>query len=105
MELLKQRAQVSMLHIPYRGGAPAVNDLLAGHAQVMIINPDIVLPHVQIGRSCILKKCIIDKNCVIPEGTRIGVDPAADRKRFHVTPSGITLVSREMLGQDVSPLR
>jgi tripartite-type tricarboxylate transporter receptor subunit TctC len=50
MELLKQRAQVSMLHIPYRGGAPAVNDLLAGHAQVMIINPDIVLPHVQAGK-------------------------------------------------------
>ncbi|MBP6854118.1 MAG: tripartite tricarboxylate transporter substrate binding protein [Rhodoferax sp.] len=50
MELLKQRAKVSMLHIPYRGGAPAVNDLLAGHAQVMIINPDIVLPHVQAGK-------------------------------------------------------
>lgn len=50
MELLKQKAQVSMLHIPYRGGAPAVNDLLAGHAQVMIINPDIVLPHVQAGK-------------------------------------------------------
>ena len=50
MELLKQRARVSMLHIPYRGGAPAVNDLLAGHAQVMIINPDIVLPHVQAGK-------------------------------------------------------
>mgnify|MGYP002139336825 CR=1 FL=1 len=48
--LLKQRAKVSMLHIPYRGGAPAVNDLLAGHAQVMIINPDIVLPHVQAGK-------------------------------------------------------
>ncbi len=50
MELLKQRARVSMLHIPYRGGAPAVNDLLAGHVQVMIINPDIVLPHVQAGK-------------------------------------------------------
>ena len=36
---------------------------------------------------------------------QIGVDPAADRKRFHVTDSGITLISREMLGQDVSPLR
>lgn len=70
-----------------------------------LIEDSIVLPQVQIGRSCILKKCIIDKNCVIPEGTQIGVDPAADRKRFHVTPSGITLVSREMLGQDVSPLR
>jgi glucose-1-phosphate adenylyltransferase len=70
-----------------------------------LIEDSIVLPNVKIGRSCILKKCIIDKNCNIPEGTQIGVDPVADRKRFNVTPSGITLVSREMLGQDVSPLR
>jgi glucose-1-phosphate adenylyltransferase len=70
-----------------------------------LIEDSIVLPNVHIGRNCILKKCIIDKNCVIPEGMQIGVDPAADRKRFHVTDSGITLISREMLGQDVSPLR
>ncbi len=70
-----------------------------------LIEESIVLPNVQIGRHCILRKCIIDKNCIIPEGMVIGMDPVADRKRFHVTDSGITLVSREMLGQDVSPLR
>ena len=70
-----------------------------------LIEDSIVLPNVQIGRSCTLKKCIIDKNCVIPEGTEIGLDIAADRKRFHVTPSGITLVTRVMLGQDVNVIR
>ena len=70
-----------------------------------LIEDSIVLPGVKIGRHCTLKRCIIDKNCDLPEGTQIGVDPVADRKRFHVTDSGITLVSREMLGQDVSPLR
>jgi glucose-1-phosphate adenylyltransferase len=70
-----------------------------------LIEDSIVLPNVNIGRHCVLKKCIIDKNCDIPQGMQIGVDPAADRKRFHVTDSGITLVSRDMLGQDVSPLR
>jgi glucose-1-phosphate adenylyltransferase len=70
-----------------------------------LIEESIVLPNVHIGRRCILRKCIIDKNCIIPEGMVIGLDPVADRKRFHVTHSGITLVSREMLGQDVSPLR
>jgi glucose-1-phosphate adenylyltransferase len=69
------------------------------------VEDSIVLPNVVIGRDCILKKCIIDKNCIIPEGMRIGVDPEEDRKRFHVTPSGVTLVARVMLGQDVSPLR
>jgi glucose-1-phosphate adenylyltransferase len=67
------------------------------------IEDSIVLPNVRIGRNCILKKCIIDKNCIIPEGMQVGLDPEADRKRFHVTPSGITLISRVMLGQDIHP--
>jgi len=70
-----------------------------------LVEDSIVLPNVKIGRHCVLKKCIIDKNCVIPEGTQIGLDPEADRKRFHVTASGITLVSRVMLGQDFSVVR
>jgi len=69
------------------------------------IEDSIVLPNVRIGRNCILKKCIIDKNCIIPEGMQVGLDPEADRKRFHVTPSGITLISRVMLGQDVTPVQ
>lgn len=68
-----------------------------------LIEDSIVLPNVHIGRNCVLKKCIIDKGCVIAPDTSVGVDPAQDRKRFHVTPSGITLISREMLGQGMSP--
>ena len=58
-----------------------------------------ILPGVVIGRHSVIKRCIIDKNCRIPEGTIIGVDPEDDRKRFHVSPKGITLVTAEMLGQ------
>jgi tripartite-type tricarboxylate transporter receptor subunit TctC len=50
MELLKQRAGLSLVHIPYRGGAPALNDLLAGQTQVMFLNTDAVLQHVRSGR-------------------------------------------------------
>ena len=64
------------------------------------LEDSIVLPNVRIGSHCILKKCIIDKHCSIPDGTEIGVNPVQDRKRFRVTPSGIALVSRGMLGQD-----
>jgi glucose-1-phosphate adenylyltransferase len=70
-----------------------------------LIEDSIVLPNVKIGRNCILKKCIIDKNCNLPDGIRIGLDPVEDRKRFHVTASGITLVTRVMLGQDVNVVR
>lgn len=69
------------------------------------IEDSMVLPNVQVGRHCILKKCIVDKNCVLPEGTVIGVDPEQDKKRFRVTESGITLVTKEMLGQAVKGIR
>ncbi|MCF8207880.1 MAG: glucose-1-phosphate adenylyltransferase [Rhodoferax sp.] len=70
-----------------------------------VVEDSIVLPNVRVGRHCVLKKCIIDKNCVIPEGMQVGVNPEEDRKRFRVTPSGITLVSRAMLGQDELSVR
>ncbi len=72
------------------------------HAQV---EDSVVLPNVVIGRHCVVKKCIIDKGCELPEGTTIGLDPVQDRQRFHVTASGITLVTRAMLGQDVDRIR
>ena len=69
------------------------------------VEDSMVLPNVQVGRHCVLKKCIIDKDSVLPEGTIIGVDPVQDRKRFRVTESGITLVTKEMLGQTERGLR
>ncbi|PJC23261.1 MAG: glucose-1-phosphate adenylyltransferase [Comamonadaceae bacterium CG_4_9_14_0_8_um_filter_57_21] len=69
------------------------------------IEDSMVLPNVQVGRHCVLKKCIVDKNSRIPDGTVIGVDPVQDKKRFRVTDSGITLVTKEMLGQGVPGLR
>jgi glucose-1-phosphate adenylyltransferase len=69
------------------------------------IEDSIVLPNVQVGRHCVLKKCIVDKNSVIPEGTQIGVDPVQDKMRFRVTDSGVTLVTKEMLGQTHDRLR
>lgn len=69
------------------------------------IEDSMVLPHVHIGRHCVLKKCIIDKNSRIPDGMVIGEDPEQDKKRFRVTESGITLVTKEMLGQHVPGLR
>lgn len=69
------------------------------------IEDSMILPNVQVGRHCVLKKCIIDKNCVLPEGTVIGVDQEQDKKRFRVTDSGITLVTKEMLGQAEKGIR
>jgi len=66
-----------------------------------VVEDSIILPNVDIARHCILKKCIVDRDCALPEGTQIGIDAVRDRQRFHVTSSGLTLVTRTMLGQDV----
>jgi glucose-1-phosphate adenylyltransferase len=66
-----------------------------------LVEDSILLPNVEIGRDCVLKKCIVDRDCKLPDRTQVGVDPVLDRQRFHVTGSGLTLVTRAMLGQDV----
>ncbi|MDQ6951652.1 MAG: glucose-1-phosphate adenylyltransferase [Mariprofundales bacterium] len=61
----------------------------------------VVLPDVEIRRNCRLKRCVIDKGSVIPEGTVIGENREDDARRFRVSECGIVLVTPEMLGQDL----
>jgi tripartite-type tricarboxylate transporter receptor subunit TctC len=50
MEYLKLQTETSLLHIPYRGTAPAVNDLLAGQLQVLFTGAPALLPHIKAGK-------------------------------------------------------
>ena len=50
VELFKQRAGIDMVHVPYAGGAPAVNDLLAGIVDLMFNNPTQSLPYIKSGK-------------------------------------------------------
>jgi len=66
------------------------------------ITDSVVLPEVHIHRNCRLNRCIIDGGSVIEEGTVIGEDHDADRKRgFRVTDKGVTLVTPDLLGQQL----
>lgn len=65
----------------------------------------VVLPEVDIGRYCRLRKVIIDRGCVIPPGTVIGEDAAEDTRHFYRTERGVVLVTREMLGQEANTIR
>jgi glucose-1-phosphate adenylyltransferase len=65
------------------------------------IEESVILPNVDIGRNVTLKRVVIDKGARIPEGMQIGVNPEEDRKRFYVSEKGITLVTPEMLGQNM----
>ena len=50
MEIFNRAAHVNIRHIPYKGAAPAVIDLIGGNVQVMLIGLPVVMPHVTSGR-------------------------------------------------------
>ena len=85
-------------------GSRAKRSLLFSNVRVNSfcrIEESVVLPDVEIGRNSRIHKAIIDKGCKIPKGTVIGENPEEDKKRFYVTDGGITLVTADMLGQDL----
>jgi glucose-1-phosphate adenylyltransferase len=59
------------------------------------IDSTIMFSHVNIGRHCRIRRAIIDRDVHIPEGTVIGYDPIEDKRRYFVTPSGLTIVTRD----------
>jgi len=50
MTLLAKQAGMSIVHVPYRGGAPALNDAIAGHVDLVVGSVALSLPQVQSGR-------------------------------------------------------
>jgi tripartite-type tricarboxylate transporter receptor subunit TctC len=49
-ELMRSMAGIDIVHVPYKGSAPAMTDLIGGQVQLMFANPLIVLPHVKAAR-------------------------------------------------------
>jgi tripartite-type tricarboxylate transporter receptor subunit TctC len=49
-ELFKLMAHVDLLHVPYKGAAPAVNDLLGGQVNIMFADVAALLPHIKSGK-------------------------------------------------------
>jgi len=58
------------------------------------VDESVILDNVVVGRHCKVKKAIIDKNNILPQGLEIGYHPEEDRKRFTVTPRGIVVVPK-----------
>ncbi len=60
------------------------------------VEDSILMDDVTVGRYAKLKRCIIDKDVIIPEGFRIGFDEEQDRRLFTVSNSGIVVVPKGM---------
>ena len=83
-------------------GAKVKRSLLFSNVRVEVysqVNDSVILPNVTISKGCQIRKAIIDRGCVIPEGMTIGIDHEQDRQNgFRVTNKGVVLVTRTMLG-------
>jgi glucose-1-phosphate adenylyltransferase len=83
-------------------GSTIRNSLLFSSVRVhsfCTINEAVLLPEVEVGRGAMLSRVVVDQGTRIPPGLRAGIEPDEDRKRFHVTDKGITLITPGMLGQ------
>ncbi|TAJ79035.1 MAG: glucose-1-phosphate adenylyltransferase [Gallionellaceae bacterium] len=89
-------------------GASVARSLLYSNVKVhsyTTVEDSVLLPNVEIGHNVKIRRAVVDKNCIIPEGLVVGYDRAEDEKRFHVSANGITLITPEMLGQDMGRIR
>src|ERR1700740_770507 len=59
------------------------------------VNDSIIYNHVNVGRHSRIRRAIIDRHVTLPERSEIGYDMEADKRRFHVTDSGIVVVVRQ----------
>jgi glucose-1-phosphate adenylyltransferase len=59
------------------------------------VDASILFSHVNVGRHCRIRRAILDRDVHVPEGTTIGYDTEADRQRYFVTETGITVVTRD----------
>ena len=67
MELVKSRAKIDIVSVPYKGGGPATVDLLSGQIQMMIAGPTAHLPHVKAGRLRAIATTGLQRSTALPD--------------------------------------
>lgn len=66
-ELFKTEAKIDLVHVPYKGAAPALQDVIAGHVQMMFATASSVVPHIRDGKVRALGVATLKRTAVLPE--------------------------------------
>jgi glucose-1-phosphate adenylyltransferase len=61
------------------------------------VHDSVLMDSVRVGRGAVVRKAIVDKNVIIPDGCQIGVDLARDRERFTVTAAGVCVIGKNQI--------
>jgi tripartite-type tricarboxylate transporter receptor subunit TctC len=71
-ELFKVMTGVNMVHVPYRGVAPALTDLLGGRVQIVFTNPAQLIPYIKAGKLRALAITAATRSASLPDITTVG---------------------------------
>src|SRR6202011_372798 len=66
-ELFKAEAKIELVHVPYKGAAPALQDVIAGHVQMMFATASSVVPHIRDGKLVPLGVATLKRTAVLPD--------------------------------------
>jgi tripartite-type tricarboxylate transporter receptor subunit TctC len=109
MEYLKLQTGASLLHIPYRGTAPSVNDLLAGQLQALFTGAPALLPHIKAGKLRALAVSSPRRIALLPDVPTVAESGVAGTKDFEadqwygvVAPAGTPAGIVSMLNQQIN---
>src|SRR5207249_10684320 len=71
-ELFKTEAKIDIVHVPYKGAAPALQDVIAGHVDMMFATASSVVSHIQEGQLLPLAVTTLKRTSVLPDIPTIG---------------------------------
>ncbi len=66
-ELFKSEAKINIVHVPYKGAAPALQDVIAGHVQMMFATASSVVSHIQDGKVRALAVTTLKRTALFPD--------------------------------------
>ncbi|MEO8754458.1 MAG: tripartite tricarboxylate transporter substrate binding protein [Casimicrobiaceae bacterium] len=66
-ELFKSMAKVDMIHVPYKGSAPAITDLIGGHVPIMFDSAIAILPHIKAGKVKAIAITSAKRSAILPD--------------------------------------
>lgn len=81
-------------------GSLVLNSVLFSKVRVdsfCTIDSAVIMPSVNVGPGCRLRRCVIDRGCEIPSGLIVGESADEDSRRFYRTDNGVVLITAEML--------
>lgn len=105
IELFARFAGISLSHVPYKGGAPAISDVLAGQLPLVAVNAVEVLPHVRAGKLRVLATLSAERVSTLPDAPTIAESgfPGFEASVWHafIAPKGTPAAVVERLKTEI----